>query len=333
MARDWRRAVLAAVAAAMLGGVCGLAAQARAAEEEPEGEQAEAAADAQPGKSGKKRQDPSEAQRVIEAAQKQLQAGKAEQAVHGLTAVLSGGNLPPAILARAFYVRGAAYRQQGRTALAVSDLTSALWLKGGLGGEERDAAIRERSAAYADAGLADRGEAEAPAPKTSGSWLSGLFGSPSEPPRQPRPAPPAVVKAEPAAPASALGGWATTSRAQAEPAQVERPAAAQRSAAAAPSPPPSAEAPHASHRSARTEGRFQVQLAAVRTEAEAYALAAKAKREAALASREPWIDHTVIGNMGAFYRVRFGPFASAQETQAVCAKLQGNGFDCMPVGP
>ncbi|HEY1244781.1 MAG TPA: SPOR domain-containing protein, partial [Hyphomicrobiaceae bacterium] len=213
-----------------------------------------------------------------------------------------------------------------RTAQAVSDLTSALWLKGGLGGEERDAAIRERTAAYGDAGLADRGEAEAAAPKTSGNWLSGLFGSSPEPPRQPRPAPPPVVKAEPARPASALGGWATTSRAQAEPAQVERPAAA-------PAPPPRAEAPHAQHRSARTEGRYQVQLAAVRTEAEAYALAAKAKREAPLASRESWIDHTVIGNMGAFYRVRFGPFASAQETQAACAKLQGSGFDCMPVGP
>jgi cell division septation protein DedD len=334
MARDWRRAVLAAVAAAMLGGACVLAAQAQAAEEEPEGEQAEAAADAQPGKSGKKRQDPAEAQRAIEAAQKQLQAGRTEQAVQGLTAVLSGGNLPPAILARAFYVRGMAYRQQRRTAQAVSDLTSALWLKGGLGGEERDAAIRERSAAYADAGLADRGEAEAPAPKTSGSWLSGLFGSSSgPPPRQPRPAAPTAVKAEPTAPASALGGWATTSRTQAEPAQVERPASPQRSAAAAPAPPPKAEAPRAPPPAARTDGRYQVQLAAVRTEAEAYALAAKAKREAALASREPWIDHSVIGNMGAFYRVRFGPFASAQETQAVCAKLQGSGFDCMPVGP
>jgi cell division septation protein DedD len=335
MARDWRRAVLAAVAAAMLGGACVLAAQAQAAEEEPEGEQAEAAADAQPGKSGKKRQDPAEAQRAIEAAQKQLQAGRTEQAVQGLTAVLSGGNLPPAILARAFYVRGMAYRQQRRTAQAVSDLTSALWLKGGLGGEERDAAIRERSAAYADAGLADRGEAEAPAPKTSGSWLSGLFGSSSEPPPQRRPAPPSAAKTEPAAPApaAALGGWATTSRTQAEPAQVERPAPAQRSVAAAPAPPPRTEAPRAPPPSARTEGRYQVQLAAVRTEAEAYALAAKAKREAALASREPWIDHTVIGNMGAFYRVRFGPFASAQETQAVCTKLQGSGFDCMPVGP
>jgi cell division protein FtsN len=33
--------------------------------------------------------------------------------------------------------------------------------------------------------------------------------------------------------------------------------------------------------------------------------------------------------MGTFYRVRFGPFASAQETQAVCTKLQGSGIDCL----
>ena len=78
-----------------------------------------------------------------------------------------------------------------------------------------------------------------------------------------------------------------------------------------------------------------MQLGAVRTEAEAQAMAAKARREhaAMLASRQSSIDRAVFGNMGAFYRVRFGPFASAQETQAVCAKLQGSGLDCMPVGP
>jgi cell division septation protein DedD len=76
-----------------------------------------------------------------------------------------------------------------------------------------------------------------------------------------------------------------------------------------------------------------VQLGSTRTEAEARALAAKAKREPALASRQAAIDHAVLGNMGAFYRVRFGPFASAHETEAVCAKLQGSGFDCLPVGP
>ncbi len=97
--------------------------------------------------------------------------------------------------------------------------------------------------------------------------------------------------------------------------------------------PPRAEPPPANEPPpARIEGRFQVQLAPVRTRAEALALAAKAKREhAVLASSEHHIDQAVLGNMGAFYRVRFGPFANAHETQAVCAKLQGGGLDCVPV--
>jgi hypothetical protein len=76
-----------------------------------------------------------------------------------------------------------------------------------------------------------------------------------------------------------------------------------------------------------------VQLAAKRTETEALALAAKAKREHAslLGPRGQSVDRAVFGNMGAFYRVRFGPFASAQETRSVCAKLQGSGIDCLPV--
>jgi cell division septation protein DedD len=96
------------------------------------------------------------------------------------------------------------------------------------------------------------------------------------------------------------------------------------SAALAERPPPAA---------AKFEGRFRVQLALVRTEQEARALALKAKRELsdALAAREPEIDQTVLGNMGAFYRVRAGPFGSMQETQAVCARVKGTGFDCMAV--
>src|SRR5262245_17767290 len=110
MAREWRRAVFAALAAAMLGSACMFGAQsgarAQATNAEPE-EEAPAALDAQP-KGGKKRQDPADAQRTIETALKQLQAGRAEQAVQAMTATLSGGNLPPAIMAKAFYVRGMA---------------------------------------------------------------------------------------------------------------------------------------------------------------------------------------------------------------------------------
>jgi hypothetical protein len=50
-----------------------------------------------------------------------------------------------------------------------------------------------------------------------------------------------------------------------------------------------------------------------------------------LASRNQSIDRAVFGNMGAYYRVRFGPFASLKETHRVCAKLLGNGIDCLPV--
>lgn len=80
-------------------------------------------------------------------------------------------------------------------------------------------------------------------------------------------------------------------------------------------------------------GRYLVQLAAARTEAEAEALATKAKRThpAELDARGQSIDQAVFGNMGTFYLVRFGPFASAQETRTVCAKVRDSGIDCVPV--
>ena len=347
MARQWRRAVFAALAATMLGGICVLGApfgpRAYAANEEAEEEQDQPAADAQP-KGGKKRQDPAEAQRAIEAALKQVQAGRTEQAVQAMTATLSAGNLPPPLMAKALYVRGLAYRRQSRPAQAISDLNSALWLKGGLGGEDRVEATKERSAAYADAGLGVRAEADAgPAPKTGGNWLSGLFGASTPAPEPPAPArqsapPPAPPRVEPAAPArqppaAVSSGW--SSKTEVQTATVTPAPPSPPRAAPATSPPRATPTPARAEppRAARTEGRHMVQLGSVRTEAEARALAAKAKREPTLASRQSAIDHAVLGNFGAFYRVRFGPFASAQETQAVCAKLEGSGFDCLPVGP
>jgi cell division septation protein DedD len=338
MARDWRGAVLAAIAAAMLGCACALGAFAQQGEEEHEDE-----AKAAPEKveKAKKKQDPAEAQRAIEAALKQLQAGKAEQAVQALTATLAGGNLPPAILAKALYVRGMAHRRQGRPAQAISDLAGALWLKGGLGGDERQEAMKEKSAAYADAGLADPGESQGSSKTSSaggpGSWLSGIFGGGSqEPAPHPKPkvsalppapkiSPPPVEEAEPppsSAPKVAVDTPWTSDIEEVEETPETPKAGPSKTAKAGP--PPSAK---------RVEGHYLVQLAAMRTEAEALALAARAKREHAslLGSRSQSVDRAVFGNMGAFYRVRFGPFASAQETQSVCAKLQNSGIDCLPV--
>ncbi|MBX9592045.1 MAG: SPOR domain-containing protein [Hyphomonadaceae bacterium] len=375
MARDWRKVALAVLSAAAVASVCALgspaeaqhahkAGKASAAEQQPapeqkkdgeDGEEEHAAAKA-PAK--KKRQDPVEAQRAVDAAGKLLQAGKTEPAAQALTGTLAGGNLPPAIMARALYMRGMAYRQQGKPAQAISDLTSALWLKGGLSAEDRQDALKQRAGAYADAGLTESGEmasgaapaaregkersagkswgvvttpADKPAPATTqaadggGNWLKNWFNTWSPPPAQANTpqatasidkteAPPRVVQA-PATPRVATA-WSNKTQVHAEAAPTE---------ARSPSPPPPS--------AAKADGKYRVQLATVRTQQEAAALAAKAKRAlaGALAAREPEIDEAVLGNMGSFYRVRVGPFATVQETQAVCAKVKGAGFDCLTV--
>jgi cell division protein FtsN len=332
MARDWRRAMLAVFAAMMLGGACALGAFAQQAEEEPDEAKSETKA--------KKKQDPAEAQRTIDAALKQVLAGKVDQAVQAVSATMAAGNLPPAIMAKALYVRGMAYRKQGRTAQAISDLTGALWLKGGLGGEEREDAIKEKAAAYADAGLADPGNSQ-PAPKSAGSgnnWFSGIFGglggdtpTPSPPPKVSPKVLSAPVEVEPPPPPTSKtpgpqtlsSSWSDTTEVQETPPKAPAPKA---SKTAKVTPPPVSSGKKA-------EGPYLVQLAAMRTQAEALALAAKAKREhgSLLGSRGQSIDRHVYGNMGAYYLVRFGPFESAQETQTVCAKLQGGGIDCLPI--
>jgi hypothetical protein len=173
-------------------------------------------------------------------------------------------------------------------------------------------------------------------PVSSANWFQNLFGASASPAKAPEPqkatpTPPQETASieKPAAPAQPAGGpGPRISKAWTSTTQVDRVAAA--SGPAPPAAPPPAAAPPAA---AKPAGKYRVQLAAVRTREEAKALAAKAQRDhaAVLASREPEIDQAVLGNMGSFYRLRFGPYATVQETQAVCAKLKGSGFDCMSV--
>jgi SPOR domain len=389
MARDWRRLAFAIVAAAAVGFACATSGAAqepaksptkktKAKAKAPEGEEAEegeeGAAKTAP---KKKRQDPAEAQRAIEAALKLIEAGKAEPATQALSSVIAGGNLPPAMMAKALFYRGVAYRQQKMPAQAIADLTSALWLKGGLGGNDRADAMRQRTSAYQEAGLAESGEPlapatvpnapraptrtasveqgwgseaspSAPATKQSGSgWnpFAGWFGgssspsaspSASPPPPQPTPTPRATASIDPSEPSSATppgrprtSAWTRNTEVHTSnppPAAVVSPPPA-----AVVSPPPAAVASPAP--AAKPEGRFRIQVGMVRTEHEAQALAAKVRRDyaAALAAREPEIDEAVVGNMGSFYRVRVGPFASHADGHAACAKLKGSGLDCLVV--
>jgi tetratricopeptide (TPR) repeat protein len=106
------------------------------------------------------KKDPAVAQQQIDAGIASLQAGKAEQAVQQFTTALTGGSLPSALMARAQYHRGLAYRKVNKPALAISDLTQALWLKNGLNETERADALQNRIAAYRDAGLPDQEDAQ-----------------------------------------------------------------------------------------------------------------------------------------------------------------------------
>jgi cell division septation protein DedD len=367
--------------------LCALATSAAAAGKPGE----EGAAQAGAGKPGgpataKKKHDPAEVQRAIDNAGKLIEAGKADQAIQVLSATLAAGNLPPASMAKALLYRGIAYRQQKKPAQAISDFTSALWLKGGLSESDRADGLRQRTAAYAEAGLNQTGEASPVAagketrgkdrtasPASSVPWSDGPTGS--------APAPASALTQEPSAPAAAGGGWnlfanlfsggsgsawATQAAAPAAPAAPPRDTAeilpAETATTERPAPPRRAQASGwsrqtqvESERGARIEtaaisskeepprrataapeaptrhGALRIQIAAVRTQAEAQALATKVMREhaATLAKREPQIDQTIMGNMGSFYRVLIGPFASAQEAQGICAKFKGTGLDCL----
>jgi hypothetical protein len=201
-----------------------------------------AAATAKPGEvaaapaAAPRKRDPAEAQRQIDAGIKHLQDGKPEPAIQMLSAGIAGGNLPPAMMGRALLHRGMAYRKTNKPAQAISDLTSALWLKGGLGDTDRTEALKQRTEAYREAGLPDQTDAEgrvagvsaraqrtaakaeaaASAPATAsasqpaatsgvGNFFSSLFGGG-------RPAAPApVASAVPAAPSAPQPKAAATS--------------------------------------------------------------------------------------------------------------------------
>ena len=82
-------------------------------------------------------------------------------------------------------------------------------------------------------------------------------------------------------------------------------------------------------------GKYRLQVAAVRTRSEAEALAGLVvgRHAEQLGGRQPEVDETVIGSMGTFYRVRLGPYASADEPEQLCVALRSDGFDCLVVNP
>ena len=231
-------------------------------------------------------------QGAVDAAAKLIDAGKTDPAIETLTTAIAGGKLEPALLARALYLRGKAYRIATKPALAISDLTSALWIKTGLNTADRADATLQRSGAYTEAGLDEQGR---------------------QLPKGTAPKPVAVAAVEP--PAAVV----VVEPVRAAP--VARPVVAPKTqtiATAALAVPASA---------------FRSRVALVRTQAEAEAVVAKLRAGYAsvLGGQAANIGPVSFGNMGSFFQVQVGSFASAVEAKALCAKLRGSGLDCVAV--
>lgn len=150
------------------------------------------------------------AKRTLEAAIKGYESGKSDEAIKGLDAALHAG-LNGQQTARALYYRGLANRKLGKPGLAISDLTSALWLKDGLVGADREAALKNRAAAYQEAGIS----AVPDVPQSSNSvvdsgaanptgWQTAMSSPSGTPP------PPATAAATPPPPTAVAAAPAST---------------------------------------------------------------------------------------------------------------------------
>ncbi len=309
------------------------------------------------------KRDPAQAQRTFDGGVKLLQAGKAEPAVQSFSSVISGGNVPPQLMARALHQRGAAYRLAGKPAQAVSDLTSALWLKSGLSETERADAIQQRAAAYREAGLPDQsdpgdGKASAkrtattpaavgassapnaaaavttaslaPEPaspaKSASSPLGNLFGNwfGSASSNQSASVAPAAAPAPPQQPSTSAWSSATTTA----PVAAAKSARVASAAVVAPQPVAAAVTPAKAVATGTAHARM-IQS----SEADASKLAGRLQGEfsSQLGGRAPEVSKAQFGGMGAFFQVRVGPYKTPAEAQAFCSRIKATGADCVAV--
>jgi cell division septation protein DedD len=124
-----------------------------------------------------------------EAGAKAFEAGKFGPAIQSLSTALSMGGLSSQQMAKALYYRGAAYRKTGKSAQAISDLTSAVWLKNGLSDADRAAATEQRQAAYQEAGLGTATPIGTPPLDAPAAVATATLPSPATPPAAPAAAP------------------------------------------------------------------------------------------------------------------------------------------------
>lgn len=303
-------------------------------------------------------------QQIFDGGVKAYGLGKYEEAMRAFEAAIRAG-MPTQQMPRVLYYRGLTFRKLGKPGFAVSDLTSALWLKGGLSEAERADAIKNRALAYHESGVSD----VPPVPQSAYAQAPAM---PSSSPAPGATAAASTAAAAPAAPSSSssgggiggffsslFGGGSSSEQSSAPPtstASIESASSSDAGWGAATEVVPHASGKRAPEISAPfmtqvaaasdpgrsidspssgsiTGGGIRLQVAAVRSRSEAEALAGLlvGRHAGQLAGRKPEVDQSIIGSMGTFYRVRIGPYSNEREPQQLCTELKADGFDCLIV--
>lgn len=144
------------------------------------------------------KKDPNASLKALDVGTKAYSSGKFEPAVESLTAALANGGLPPPKMAQAYYYRGMAYKKQKKPAQALSDLTVAVWVNGGLSEADRASAMSARNEVYREAGLGDSAPpianaVAAPSPTAAATPAPAVAPAPVATPPVSAPQPPADV--------------------------------------------------------------------------------------------------------------------------------------------
>jgi hypothetical protein len=260
-------------------------------------------------------------------ANKTYQDGNAAKALEQIKEVFASKKMDNDTTAKALLLRGQIYEKVGKPALAYADYNNAIWL-GGLTAAERNRASEGRRRVQAalgaggDSSHASRGASGAPAKtasRSSGGFLSGLFGGGSSerrPRRAPKPAP---------------GGWAPQESPGKKANPAASPAGARKTAAAwRPS--------HARPAAAETGGgkSYYSQFAAARSEKKALSEAKRLARKLrnSLGGRPVLVVRTEAARgKPALYRVVTGPLADKSEARKLCGTLKRKGARCLVYAP
>ncbi len=273
-------------------------------------------------------------------ASKMLEKGIPVKAIEIINQTLTSGQIPAELAAKALMLRAQAQEKLGKSAYALADYNSAIWMQG-LSSKDKSDAEKGRDRILGKLGvstgaekpatesrIAESGGAAAKPVKqswntgvqttgseerTGGSTFNSLFGSSDASPKQPEARPQARPKAQPDAAA-----------AKAEPAKArqETIASPPRVAAAAQTARPSV--------SSEATGKFAIQFAALHSEDSAISEVDRIEKRygADLAGRTPSVKILETSDGGTLYKVIAAPYERG-EGLAICELLKTKGVGCM----